>query len=211
MQGFAPEAAWHQADRQEVTRQVEDILQVIHVAKLAEHVVQNDGQMILPQVVRAAHANVEIAVFRQWGDNHSSLNQRLDQEKIDLVAERGACVSKLRMVTANEFITDIERGMRPGTLGQIFDNLADALLALDQNNVSLAHLTLQRGQIVGEAGSVTLEWFSEQPGKLADHKAAGCIPGGKGKRHYNPLFLRLRCRIVRERARGKQAENLLAG
>src|SRR5712692_10717608 len=194
MQGLAPKAAWHQADRQKVTRQVENILEVIPVAKLAEHVVQDDSQMILPQVVRTAHADVEIEVLRQRGDDHSALNQRLGQEKIDLVAERGARLSKLRMVTADEFIADIDRRMRPGTLRQVFDDLADALLALDQNNVSLAHLTLQRGQIIGEAGSVILEWFSEQPGKLADQKAAGCIPGVKGKRHCGSLALRFRCR-----------------
>src|SRR5712692_6265442 len=182
MQGLAPKAAWHQADRQKVTRQVENILYVIHIAKLAEHVVQDDSQMILPQVVRTAHADVEIEVLRQRGDDHSALDQRLDQEKIDLVAERGARLSKLRMVTADEFIADIDRRMRPGTLRQVFDDLADALLALDQNNVPLAHMPFQRGLIVGEARGVILERFGEQPGKLAAHKLAGSLPRVKGKR-----------------------------
>src|SRR6266508_1232768 len=181
MQYFASKAAWDQADWQEVACQIEDVFYVIWVPKLFDDIVQNDLQMILPQVVRTAYTDVEIDVFRQRRNDYAALDESFDQQIVDLVAECGLRLSELRMVTADEFIADIDRRVRPGTLGQVLDNFADPLFAFDQDDVSLTNMPLQGGEIVRKAKRVVLERFGEEPGELTDHEPASCIPGRKEK------------------------------
>src|SRR5206468_953046 len=77
--------------------------------------------------------------------------------------------------------------VRPGTLGQVLDNLADPLLAFDQNNVTFFQVTFQGCQIIREAESVALERLGEEPGELTDNELAGGMPRVKEKPHCSSL------------------------
>ena len=79
------------------------------MTELADHLVKDNLQVILTQVIGTAHAEVEVEVFRQGRAHHPFFDQGLDQQVIGFVTELEARLFSLRMATADQFIADIDR------------------------------------------------------------------------------------------------------
>ena len=76
------------------------------------------------------------------------------------------------MVAANQLIANVDGRVRPGTLGEIFNDLANPLRALHQQDIPFAYLALERLQIVRKTNRIVLEGFGEQGGELLDNRLA---------------------------------------
>src|SRR5262249_36360647 len=65
---------------------------------------------------------------------------------------------------------DIERGMRPGRLGEIFDNAGDTIVAFDQEHVARLDQIAQKVGIAGRERLIARYLLLKVAGKqLADH------------------------------------------
>ena len=65
-----------QTDRQEIASQVKDILEIIGIAELTDHIVQDHLAVLRLEVVRTAQTNVVLDILRQRGQHDPFLNQR---------------------------------------------------------------------------------------------------------------------------------------
>ena len=92
--------------------------------------------------VRAAQAHVENPVFADWG-HHDPIDQGLDEHVLGVLPEMLERQISKRARALQEFIAHVKRCVRPGAVGQRLDEPRDALIALDEQNVSLANLPPQ--------------------------------------------------------------------
>ena len=105
--------------------QIEDVLGVVAEADPVDGVAAHRGAVLIGQADRPAEAGVIGEIFRQRRRDHAVADIGLDQHM-------RLAVWFLRAVDR----TDIERGMRPGRLGQVFDDAGDAVVAFDQQHVA---------------------------------------------------------------------------
>ena len=144
---------------QQVAREVKDVLEIVLVAH-ARHGIGNDGLAILrAQADGAADAGVHAVVFGQRRGDHTMLGVRLD--------EHGRIIRR----PADHAGADVERGMRPGGLGQVLDGGADPAVALHEQDVAGAQGLCQSlggvggGRPVG--GHLGIEVARNQPADTA--------------------------------------------
>src|SRR5581483_32204 len=109
----AAETARHEADRQEVAGQVNDVLDVVSAADAAQRLVHHLGEVGGGKIVGAAYADIEIAVLAQGRKNHAAFDQCFDQQVARILAElRNELIALLR-VPAQRLVADEQRGMGP--------------------------------------------------------------------------------------------------
>ena len=88
-------------------------------------------------------------------------------------------------IALEQLVADVQRAVRPRALRQVADDLADALVALDQQHVALAQRLLELVDVVRHALHVAGQRFGQQPRTLGDdpspklagsarHWAIGC-------------------------------------
>ena len=110
--------------REEIAQHVEDVLGVVFQAELDDHEV-DDVAVFRGQAVGAADAGVVGAVVRQRHGDAAFAEIDLDEPRpLDPLSGSGKRVA------------NIERGVRPRRLGQIFDRRRDLLVALDEQDVA---------------------------------------------------------------------------
>ncbi len=162
LQRATPEPARNQADGQEITRQVEHVLQIVSVADVAQHLLQYLRAVGAGEVEGAANPDVEIPIFAQRREHHSLLDQGFDHQMVGFLAELLKQVTARFGVAPQGFVADVYRGMRPRALSQVLDTFTDPLIALHQHHVGLADVALEPDQVVGNPEVVLLKRLGQQ-------------------------------------------------
>ena len=102
------------------------------------HLVEDARQVLAPEAARTADAQVEVRVLRERrGDDALSSSA----STIMCCASRPCAATSAvapRGIAPQELVADVEHGVRPGALRQVLDDLAHALVAVDQDDVARA-------------------------------------------------------------------------
>jgi len=159
----AAEAARDQAHREEVARQVEDVLHVVAQPDLCDHLVQDALEILALEPDRAADAEVEAGILGEGRGEHA-LEQRLDHHVLGVAPVLGDERLALGGETAQELVADVEDRVRPGALRQVLDDLAHALVAVDQDHVAGADDAQQGVEVVGQEEGVVAARLGERAG-----------------------------------------------
>ena len=134
----APPPALRHRQRNQEAHQVDDVLGVVAEADPVDGVAAHRDAVLIGQADRAADAGVIRIIFRQRRRGHAFADIGLDQDVRFAVGFAGA-VDR----------ADIERGMRPGRLREVFDDAGNPVVAFDQQHVArLDHAA----QMLGIAG-----------------------------------------------------------
>ena len=141
----APAPALRHRQRKQVAQQVEDVLDVIVEADALGRIGADAGAVVLGEPDRTADAGVEAGVFRQRRADHALAQHRLDQHQ--RLAVRGLPLADR---------ADIERGVRPGGLGQVLDDAGNVIVAFDQQHIARPERGAQRIRIARRERLVAL-------------------------------------------------------
>jgi hypothetical protein len=144
----ASSAVRDQAHREEVARQVEDVLDGVARAELGEHFVADARQVLGAEPTRAADAHVHGRVLDERRRDHAALHERFDHHVLGLDAVTVEELLAASGHAAQELVADVERRVRPRALRQVFDHLRDALLAVHEDDVALADGGAEARQVV---------------------------------------------------------------
>ena len=140
----APPALWNR-QREQVAQQIENILHVIVETDALAGIGADAHAVLGRQSRRAANTRVIARIFRQRRPDHALAEIGFDQN------QRFA-VGGLAVADA----PDIKRGMRPGGLGEIFDDAGNVVVALDQQHVARTQGGAQRRGIARREGLIAL-------------------------------------------------------
>ena len=121
----APAPALRHRQRQQIAQQVDDILEIVGEADALDGIGAHRRAVVRGQADRPADAGVKAEIFRQRRRHHAFADIGLDQD-VRLAVGGDAAGDR----------PDIERRMRPGRLGQIFDDAGNVVVALDQEHVA---------------------------------------------------------------------------
>jgi hypothetical protein len=178
----------HRRCRQEIAQHVEDVLQVVFQAELAEHEGDDRITVLGRQPAGPADAGIVGAVARQRHGHAAFAERHLDEAR-----PLGAVLG------LGHGVAHIEGGMRPGRLGEVFDRRRDLLVAFDQQDVAGLQRAAQRLRVGGRIGFVA-GGFVLQPGRQPATEPVQqrfC-----GRRHRSPVATtavraaRVRCRLT---------------
>ena len=98
--------------------------------------------MLWPQAMGSHQTNVEVDVLRDRRCD-DTLWQGLDQEMSGLFTEGLAGVLRQLSPTSEHLVPDVEPGVGPRALGQVFDHRRNATVAIDQKDVALPDVAVQ--------------------------------------------------------------------
>nr|AEX00403.1 TnpA2 [Comamonas testosteroni] len=126
----------HGRRRQQVAGQVEDVLQVVLVAKARHDIVDDSADLGGRQPDRTADAAVHPL-------------ERGDADGANPVVHVGLEEMQRQAsgIGASHAVARVQRGMRPRRLGKVLDRDADAGLAFDQHNVARPQAGHQLGRV----------------------------------------------------------------
>ena len=187
---LAAPALRHRQRHQEA-HQVDDVLDVIVEADALGRIGADARAVFRRQPGRPADAGVIARIFRQRRTDHAFAEIGFDQNQ--RLAVFGLAVADA---------ADIERGMRPGGLGEIFDDAGDVVVAFDQQHVAGLQRVLQGGKVARREGLIALHRLFQIAGqKLPDsveHEAHGLLParGVSAWRLFSCSFVESRCSRV---------------
>ena len=111
--------------RDEKAHQIDDVLGVVAEADAVDGIAAHRGAVLIGQSDRTADTGVIAEIFRQRRRDHAVADIGFDQHV-------RLAVVFLRAVDR----PDIERGVGPGRLGQVFDDAGDAVVAFDEQDVA---------------------------------------------------------------------------
>jgi hypothetical protein len=149
---------------QQVDGQVDDVAQVVARTDRRHCVVENLGQVVGAQAVRAAQTDVEIRVLGQRRRHDSAVDEGFDENVPRLVAEAVDRQIPNLAPAADEIVADEERGVGPRALGEVLDHCRDTLIALHQQDVALADAPLEALHVVVAAQLIGGEGLREKAG-----------------------------------------------
>src|SRR5271157_1031857 len=157
----SPEAPGNQRERQEIASEIHEIAQVVAPAHGRDRLIQDHLEIVWTQTVGPTNAEVEIDVLGERRDDHP-LHQRLDNQVRGIAAEALERALALLSAAAQEFVADVEGGVRPGALAEILDGRRDPLVALDEDNVALSHVAQERRRIIPATALIGRERLAER-------------------------------------------------
>src|SRR6266700_6125782 len=158
----AAETAGDQAHREEVARQVEDVLHVVAEPDLRDHLVEDALEILALEPDRAADAKVEAGILGERRGEHA-FEQRFDHHVLGVAPVPGDERLALGGEAAQELVADVEDRVRPGALRQVLYDLAHALVAVDQDHIAGADDTQQGVEVVGQEERVVAARLGERP------------------------------------------------
>ena len=107
------------------------------MAQLGEHLIEDASEIVPLQPHGAADAQVQVRVLGDGRGQHP-FGECLDHHVLGIASVCRAQRRALLRMAPQDLISHVEHGVRPRALGQVLDDLADALLAVDEDDVTEA-------------------------------------------------------------------------
>src|SRR5262249_1090488 len=162
MESILAQGLRDQVEGEKVPGEIQEIALIVSVPDSGENVLDHDLPVLHPKASRTADPDVQIDVLQERRDDHSFLDEGLDDEKARLPAEAAASLSGNFRVPSQERVPHEESAVGPGGLRQVFDRLRYPLITVDQNHVRRGNRGLQFLRIVEDETLVMTPRLSDQ-------------------------------------------------
>ncbi len=147
------------------------MLHVVAEPDLRDHLVEDTLEILALEPDRAADAEVEAGILGERRGEHA-FEQRFDHHVLGVAPVLGDERLALGGEAAQELVTDVEDRVRPGALREVLDDLAHALVAVDQDHVAAADHAQQGVEVVGQEERVVAARLGERPGGQVEYLIA---------------------------------------
>src|SRR5262245_61164873 len=151
MQRGAPPAAMHDAHRKKEARQVIHVAHIVAVAEMRDDIGQYRVEIFRTETLGAADANVETFVLTERAGDDPLTDDGFHHQVARFGAELFGQLVDVTVLRFQQLVAYVQGCMRPGALREITDDLTDALVAFDQNDVTFAERFLELERVVGYA------------------------------------------------------------
>jgi hypothetical protein len=134
-------------ERGQVTSEVDELPPVVLVADVGDDFVHHPVAILVREAIGPADADVVVDVFGEGHREHAVLEVGLDHEMAGLIPVELAKALPVRPALADGVRADVDGGVRPRALGDVFDDLATRDF-LDQEHVAGPDVLLEVLEVV---------------------------------------------------------------